>query len=156
MSIIMAFELDTQDPSIRKNMPFVNDGAYHIPKVLDQLDELASGQHFAPISQFICPDTDTMEEMLDALDDDGEDTSKYGEELARARSLQDGWYNPRDALPSFQAIKSHLDSDPAYLQKLAKTDRFLVVDDLLEEIRGFIESLVYLDSRGVKFRFDLG
>jgi hypothetical protein len=149
MSVIMTIEVEEQNRDVLATMPPADDG-YQLPKIMDDLDEIARSQGVPPLSRFIQQDADALEEMAAAMEDLDMDVPDY------EAPDPDAWHDSAEALCVVQTILLYLRDHPELIEERWGDERRICEDEIVPELEGFERRLEYLASRQVRFRFDVG
>jgi hypothetical protein len=145
----MTIEVEERNRDVLATMPPADDG-YQLPKIMDDLDEIARVQGVPPLSRFGQQDADALEDMAAAMEELDMEVPDYEAPDA------DAWHDATEALRVVRAILSYLKEHPEVIQERWASDRYISEDEIVPELEGFETRLEYLASRQVRFRFDIG
>jgi hypothetical protein len=147
MSVVMTIEVEGNDRSVLEAMPAEHE-AHELAQIIDDLDEIAGQEALPELSRFIQLDPNDLEEIANALKEDGLEVPDY------QRPDPMAWHDPEDALTTIRGIMSHLTAHPEWIEKKWANMKRVDENEILPELEAFEQCLAYLASRQLRFRFD--
>jgi hypothetical protein len=147
MSVVMTIEVEGNDPSVLEAMPAGYE-AHELAQIIDDLDDIARQEGLPELSRFIQLDPNDLEEIANALEEDGLEVPDY------QRPDPMAWHDPEDALTTIRGIMSHLTAHLEWIEKKWANMKRVDDNEILPELEAFEQCLAYLASRQLRFRFD--
>lgn len=145
MAVSMLIEADADDRKIQETLRGKQE-AYTVPEIMDDLDAIARQLGVTPLSRFVQLDVRDLEEIAEAMADEGMDVPPF------ERPDPAAWHPTSAGLATVRALLQHIDQHPELIETWTETVR-TDPDDILTELKGFEETLAWLDARGHRFRF---